>query len=103
MERLRIELSVDAEREIKDALAWWRSNRSAAPDALRKEIRRALEVLRTQPQAGMRASNVRLSGVRRLNLHRRVRYQIYYRLSEDGSTVVVLRLWHMSRGTSPGI
>jgi hypothetical protein len=43
---------------------------------------------------------MRLSGVRRVHLSR-VRYYLYYRISPSSDEVVVLSLWHMSRGSDP--
>lgn len=100
--RLRLLFTRDAAREFTDALTWWRENRPAAPDALKEDLRRGLELIRTQPGAGARAANVRLPSVRRLNLSR-VRYHLYYCISEDGSAIEVLSLWHSSRGAGPSI
>ncbi|WP_224362088.1 type II toxin-antitoxin system RelE/ParE family toxin [Hyalangium versicolor] len=102
MKRLRLLFSRDAAREVAEALAWWSANRTAAPMALREDLRRGLELIRTQPEAGARAANARLPGVRRLNLGR-VRYHLYYCISEDGSAVEVLSLWHSSRGAGPSL
>ena len=62
----------------------------------------ARELIRSQPSAGVRATNVRLPGVRRIHLGR-LRYDLYYRLDSDRQTIVVLALWHSSRGTGPNI
>jgi hypothetical protein len=77
VKRLRLHISNDAAREIADALVWWRANRIAAPEALKEDLRHGLELIRTQPGVGALARNVRLSGVRRINLSR-VRYFVYY-------------------------
>lgn len=100
MKRLRLHVSREAAREITEALDWWRANRPAAPDALKESLRRALDLIRVQPGFGIAAMNVQLSGVRRLSLGR-VRYHLYYSVSEDGSAVEVLSLWHSSRGSGP--
>jgi plasmid stabilization system protein ParE len=102
VKRLRLLFTRDAARELAEALSWWRTNRPGAPDALLEDLRRGLELIRSQPEAGAKAANARLPGVRRLNLTR-VRYHLYYAISEDGSTIEVLSLWHSSRGAGPSI
>jgi plasmid stabilization system protein ParE len=102
VKRLRIQVSEPAARELREARNWWRENRAAAPTAFVDDLRTALDLIRTQPGAGARAGNVRLSGIRRIHISR-LRYDLYYRLSADRRTVVVLALWHSSRGTAPKI
>ncbi len=102
MRRLRLHVDEEAARELRAARSWWRANRSAAPAAFVDDLRRALELIRTQPNVGMRARNVRLTGVRRIHLSR-LRYDLYYRLASDRQIIEVLALWHSSRGTGPNI
>ena len=40
--------------------------------------------------------------VRRIHLSR-LRYDLYYRVTPDKKTVIVLALWHSSRSTGPHI
>lgn len=107
MSRLRLHFSREAARELEEALAWWKANRPAAPSALKEELRRGFELIRTQPAAGVqdpnvKAGDVKAGGVRRLSLSG-VRYNLYYSVSPDGSAIEVLSLWHSSRGTGPNI
>ena len=60
-------LAVAAE-QIREAEAWWRTNRSKAPNAIREELERASALIATQPDIGSRARNVTLGGVRRIHL-----------------------------------
>lgn len=89
-----------ATQQIKDASDWWTENRSAAADVLEGELRRAFDLVAAHPFIGIEAANVKLAGVRRIQLSR-IRYHLYYRLSPDGRTVEVLALWHASRGPGP--
>lgn len=91
-----------AARDIREASEWWEVNRPAAPEAVEDEVRKALSLIRSNPRIGARASNVKLSGVRRVHLSR-IHYHLYYRLLSDPPCVEVLALWHTRRGSGPGI
>lgn len=95
---LRIEITGNAQAQISNAAAWWAQNRPAAPDAIRDELDRVLELLRLQPAIGTIARRATLSGVRRVTLSR-VRYYVYYRVANDA--LQVLAFWHTSRGSEP--
>ena len=64
-----------ARDEIREAIAWWEANRPKAPHALREDLRRALRLLREEPDIGTAVADSDLPGVRRLYLDR-VRYHI---------------------------
>ena len=95
---LRIEITDDAQAQISTAAAWWAENRPAAPDAIREELDRILDLLRVQPAIGTIARRATLSGVRRVTLSR-IRYSVYYRVA--GDALQVLAFWHTSRGSEP--
>jgi plasmid stabilization system protein ParE len=97
---VRIRVVPSAQRQIREAIDWWRSNRPAAPGAVTDELRRAFRLLRSQPTIGARARNVGLESVRRILLSR-IRYHVYYRLSPAGDAIEILALWHSSRGIAP--
>jgi plasmid stabilization system protein ParE len=97
--QLRWTLTRRAAREISEAAAWWDANRTKAPTAFDDELQKALELIAAQPNVGAQARSLRLPGVRRVHLNR-VRYHLYYRVSPAGQ-VVVVSLWHMSRGSDP--
>ena len=59
-----------------------------------------LNILSTQPGVGAPARRGRVKGLRRVSL-RRVRYYIYYRVSEG--FLDVLAFWHTSRGEQPRV
>ncbi len=89
-----------AAKEIREAVAWWRQNRPAAPDLFEDELRAAVSLLGIQPLIGARALNVALAGVRRVQLSGS-RYHLYYRIRPRARIVEVLALWHMSRAPAP--
>ncbi|MCC7385066.1 MAG: type II toxin-antitoxin system RelE/ParE family toxin [Deltaproteobacteria bacterium] len=98
---LPVRYTLRAEREILKQLRWWEENRDKAPDALREELTRAERLIASQPNiVGQRAPRGRLSQVRRLPLDR-VRFHLYYQVSDDGTAVWVLSLWHYSRRRGP--
>ncbi len=95
---LRIEITDNAQEQISTAAAWWAENRPAAPDAIREELDRILDLLRVQPAIGTVSRRATLSGVRRVTLSR-IRYYVYYRVV--GDALQVLAFWHTSRGSGP--
>ena len=99
---LDIEVSDLAKAQIRAAEAWWRTNRSKAPNAIREELERASFLISVQPQIGARARNISLAGVRRIQLAR-VRYDLYYRVVTDPERIEVLAFWHESRAGGPPI
>lgn len=78
------------------------ANRPKAPGAFAEELDRALRLISSQPAIGARAANAALEGVRRIHLAR-IHYYLYYRVSNDSSSIEVLALWHTSRGSTPPI
>ena len=97
---LDIEISELAKAQIRTAEDWWRLNRPKAPNAIREELERAASIISLQPEAGTRALNISLSGVRRLHLAR-VRYYVYYWLVTDAERIEILAFWHESRASGP--
>lgn len=100
-------LSVDFTRraaaQTEAANLWWRENRLQAPDALREELERAVQLIALQPEIGATARNTKLAGVRRVLLSR-VRYHLCYRIVDGPPrSIEVLSLWHTSRGEDPAV
>ncbi len=100
--RLSIKLERRAREEIETIARWWASNRPAAPTLFLDELEHAYELIHSQPQLGQPARASRIKGVRRVVL-RRSRYYVYYRIANDESSVVVLSVWHASRGPDPAV
>jgi plasmid stabilization system protein ParE len=89
-----------ATHEIEEIDAWWRANRSAAPDLFATELERTLAAVALVPTLGARAKSERLTSVRRVLL-RRTRYHVYFRAREE--TLEVLAVWHAARGSEPDV
>ena len=68
--RLAVIFWDQAAREIESAGRWWRENRQGSPEAMSDELVRTLELIALQPGVGQRATNTRLSGVKRILLPR---------------------------------
>ena len=99
---LHVEVSTLAAQQVREAEAWWRLNRTKAPNAIREELERISGLLAAQPQIGTRARNVMLVGVRRVYLAR-IRYDIYYRVTEEPKQLEIVAFWHPSRRSTPPI
>jgi plasmid stabilization system protein ParE len=97
---LRLRITGRAASEIERAELWWSANRPAAPSAIREDLQSAFDLLLRQPGVGARVGNTRLSGVRRLHLGR-IRYFLFYRVKNE--ELVVLSVWHSSRGRGPSL
>ena len=97
---LPIDVSDLAQAQIRVADEWWRENRPKASNAIAEELDRASVLISLQPQIGARATNLSLPGVRRLHLAR-IRYYLYYRVTNEPDRVEVLAFWHASRGIGP--
>jgi plasmid stabilization system protein ParE len=101
-EPLRIEITSLAARHIRDAEEWWTINRTAAPNAVRRELQRGFALIASQPRIGSRATNVKLPAVRRIFLPI-IKQHLYYHLTGDPQYVEVVALWHARRGKGPPI
>jgi plasmid stabilization system protein ParE len=98
--RFALRVTPIAEQQIREAADWWRHHRRGAYALFGEQLQRGFELATTQPNAGVRAHDLVLAGVRRLLLSR-IRYHLYYTV--QGDVVEVLALWHGSRGTPPPI
>src|SRR5437016_5640804 len=101
-ERIPVEVSHLAAQHIRELEAWWRINRTAAPNAVREELRRVLRFIGATPLIGRRAEDVDLPGVRRIHVNR-IWHFLYYRLLENPRRLELLALWSSSRGEPPPI
>lgn len=97
---LPVRVTAIASRQVREAEAWWRRNRTAAPDAIQEELQRAFALIASQPGAGGRATNVKLPNVRRIFLPR-IKYHLYYHVIPGPDRVEVVAFWHSRRGTAP--
>ena len=98
--RYRLRVAPRAEEQIRDAAEWWPQNRPKAPRAFEEDLEKAFDMMTFLPRAGEPVRHSRIAGLRRL-LMGRVRYYLYYDVSEQTETVEILALWHTSRGGKP--
>lgn len=87
---LRLRITVRAAAQIETADNWW----------LEEDLKAAFALLLVQPGVGTKVANTRAEGVRRLHLGR-VRYYVFYRVANG--ELVVLSVWHSSRGSAPAL
>ena len=73
---VRIVLTPEAEEHVRTVNAWWRRERSAAPDLFSEELAAAFALFRGAPQAGRRYSHPTVPEIRRVLL-RSSRYHVY--------------------------
>src|SRR5437660_6982436 len=95
---LPIKVTHAADAQIQKAANWWLANREKAPQAFKEELERGFALISQRPDLGAKATNVKLTEVRRIHLSR-IRYFLYYRVRER--RVEVLALWHSSRLKGP--
>lgn len=95
---LQIRVTRRAAREIERVAQWWSVNRTAAPGAVRTDLKATFDVLREQPGIGVRVEDARFPETRRIHLDR-IQYWVYYRVR--GGQLEVLSVWHSSRGSTP--
>ncbi len=97
---LELHVSRRAAVEIERVVKWWAENRPAAPGAVRKDLKAALDILLEQPDIGSRIEEASSPDVRRFHVDR-IRYWVYYRVRDNRLEVV--SVWHSSRGSGPAI
>lgn len=97
---MALQVTKRAQAQIDRAALWWDENRPLAPLAIDEDLAEAFSLLSTEPGIGAPALNVRTRGVRRLHLAR-IHYYLYYQVR--AGEVVVLALWHTSRGRGPAV
>lgn len=95
---IRIVVTPEASDQARSIEAWWRKERTAAPNLFSEELASAIALLAGAPQAGRRYPHPTVASVRRILL-RSTRYHVYYRIHQDD--VVILALWSAVRGSGP--
>ena len=98
MKDLVVRATAIAEADIRTIDAWWRENRTAAPDLFLDELRLAVSLIGSFPLLGKRYPAAKVPRLRRYLL-RASRYHVYYLPSP--SEVLVLSIWGTVRGTTP--
>ena len=95
---MKLEISEPAEGHLGTIDAWWRANRTSAPELFLEEVSAAFDALLAAPLTGRVLTVKGVGGVRRLVL-RTTRYHVYYRVEKD--TVTVVAIWSAVRGRGP--
>jgi plasmid stabilization system protein ParE len=95
---LRLSRTREADRQISEALRWWRRNREKAPSLLSAELRLAYQLMGEYPEAGALIEDAELPDIRRLSLAK-TSFYLFYRVLPD--RIVIVALWHQSRGEGP--
>lgn len=94
---MKVELSDEARAQVHEIDAWWRENRSAAPDLFANELAQVLTRLEDEPTLGTSYKAGR-NKVRRLLL-RRTHYHLYF--VEQAGGLFVVAVWSAYRGRAP--
>ncbi len=95
---MKVEFADEARADVARIDAWWRANRSAAPDLFTNELERASLALEDNPALGVPYQPK--PGVRRMLL-RRTRYHLYF--VEEPRRVLVVAVWGANRGRDPSL
>lgn len=85
--------------QLEDARTWWLRHRDKAPLAFDEEIAALFDLLEDRPGLVGRPV-IDPPGTRRVYLAR-VRYYVYFQISDDEELVEILALCHASRGSGP--
>ena len=98
---LKVRYTRWAQRDYHLNGTWWREH-SSTPGLFEEEVQLKASRLAATPFLGVPVLNTRTPGVRDEYLDA-TRYHLYYRVDEDAGVLVVLRIWHASRGKKPKI
>jgi plasmid stabilization system protein ParE len=93
---VKVAVSAEAHAQIDRIDAWWRENRTAAPDLFAQELEAALRTLAETPAVAVRYAAK--PHVRRLLL-RRTHHHLY--VIEEAASVFVVAVWSAYRGRGP--
>lgn len=93
----RVVFSEAAAADIAEVHEWWREQPKKEPSTFRAELRDVERRLRRFPKVGRPSED----GEHRRLLMRRCRHFVYYAVDERAQAVIVLRVWHTSRGLRP--
>ena len=96
----RLRVLGPAQRQAKQAAAWWRTNRSSSRGLFRRELASAFDLLVSSPEMGTPYDDADVPGLRRVLLPE-TRYHIYYVYHADLNQILVLGIWGVLRGHAP--
>jgi plasmid stabilization system protein ParE len=96
-----VRIAAPAARQIAHARDWWLENRDKAPSAFDDDLADLVDRLEKRP-AFVGRPLLQQPNVRRVYLQR-IRYYVYFRMTDHGATVDIVALWHGSRGDKPDL
>jgi plasmid stabilization system protein ParE len=95
---VKVELSAEAQAQVDRIDAWWRENRTAAPDLFAEELEAALRMLSERPALAVQYAAK--PSVRRLLL-RRTHHHLY--VIEEAARLYVVAIWSAHRERGPAL
>lgn len=96
----RVALTPRAKAHLAQIQRWWVANRPAAPDLFIQELEAASRRLTSSPKATAVYRSLNGREIRR-TLLLRSRYHMYFEVNEIERLVVIVAIWHVSRGRAP--
>src|SRR5258708_7504513 len=90
----------EAERQLREIVAWWLENRAEARDLVVEEFDRCVTLLESSPDAGIRFHRTAIPGVRRIVM-RRTRHFIFYVHDEPNAVVYIIAIWGAPKHGDP--
>lgn len=97
---MKFKVSLRADRQIRDAAAWWEKNRRYAPTMFAEDLESAFDLIEQFPFAGEAVEHHSIPGLRRVLLGH-AQYHLYYAVAIESDVIEVFALWHASRQTMP--
>jgi plasmid stabilization system protein ParE len=95
---LNVRTTPEADDQVRAIDQWWRTHRTAASSLFLDELEDAFALIASAPNVGHPYRRSPVVGTRRVLLARS-RYHLYY--VSVGDELVVLGVWHASRGSGP--
>jgi plasmid stabilization system protein ParE len=95
---LNVRTTPEADHHVRAIDEWWRKHRTSAPNPFLEELEAAFALIGSAPNVGHPYRRSPVAGTRRVLLVRS-RYHVYYVPLDD--ELVVLAVWHASRGSGP--
>jgi hypothetical protein len=96
---VNVEFSAEAEAQVLDIDAWWRSQRRSSPGLFEAELDATLERVLFSPKLGMVYEQRDVDDTVYRVLMQRTRHHIYYVLR--GEVIFVVSVWGATKGHGP--
>ena len=99
---LRVRISPEAERQVRELEDWWAANRPAARTTFKEAFGMVIEYISRMPSIGRPCDDIQLSGVRRL-LIEGTPYAVFYSVDREAAEILIAAVWSRARGSSPPV